>query len=202
MDGVANTPIHVPTAGAQAFPMDGIGRLGHDPPRGPTADWRVLTTAEAAGANGLTCLSKHEGARDSKVLVTHPMNDHCESNTNTDYKHEMNAVIPKGLWTQDLNIPPHVCKKQHLVGITIKVCDSNESPVVEVPTFDSIQIKRQRKPRSSADLTVSVHCSEVPAINEDTSHTDSGELKPPYYSDVQTRSEVDHDSVEPLYYEV
>ncbi|RVE44345.1 hypothetical protein evm_011007 [Chilo suppressalis] len=32
-------PINVPTAGAQAFPMDGIGRLGHDPPRGPNADW-------------------------------------------------------------------------------------------------------------------------------------------------------------------
>ncbi|RVE50801.1 hypothetical protein evm_004550 [Chilo suppressalis] len=31
-------PINVPNAGAQAFPMDGIGRLGHDPPRGPSAD--------------------------------------------------------------------------------------------------------------------------------------------------------------------
>ncbi|RVE49721.1 hypothetical protein evm_005591 [Chilo suppressalis] len=72
-------PINVPTAGAQAFPMDGIGRLGHDPPRGPSADWWVLTTADAAGANGLTCLPKHGGARDSKLLVTHPMTDHCES---------------------------------------------------------------------------------------------------------------------------
>ncbi|RVE48657.1 hypothetical protein evm_006728 [Chilo suppressalis] len=32
------SPINVPTAGAQAFPMDGIGRLGHDPPRVPSAD--------------------------------------------------------------------------------------------------------------------------------------------------------------------
>ncbi|RVE46054.1 hypothetical protein evm_009278 [Chilo suppressalis] len=56
-------PINVPTAGAQAFPMDGIGRLGHDPPRGPSADWRVLTTADAAGTNGLTCLPKHGGTR-------------------------------------------------------------------------------------------------------------------------------------------
>ncbi|RVE42251.1 hypothetical protein evm_013110, partial [Chilo suppressalis] len=31
-------PINVPTAGAQAFPMDGIGRLGHDPLRGTSAD--------------------------------------------------------------------------------------------------------------------------------------------------------------------
>ncbi|RVE44534.1 hypothetical protein evm_010819 [Chilo suppressalis] len=58
-------PINVPTAGAQAFPMDGIGRLGHDPPRGPSADWWVLTTADAAGTNGLTCLPKHGAARDS-----------------------------------------------------------------------------------------------------------------------------------------
>ncbi|RVE45279.1 hypothetical protein evm_010051 [Chilo suppressalis] len=54
-------PLNVPTAGAQAFPMDGIGRLGHDPPRGPSADWRVLTTADATRTNGLTCLSKHGG---------------------------------------------------------------------------------------------------------------------------------------------
>jgi hypothetical protein len=34
----------------------------------------VLTTANAAGTNGLTCLPKH-GARDNKILVTHPMTD-------------------------------------------------------------------------------------------------------------------------------
>ncbi|RVE40389.1 hypothetical protein evm_014961 [Chilo suppressalis] len=38
-------PINIPTAGAQAFPMDGMGRLGHDPPRIPNA------TADAAGTN-------------------------------------------------------------------------------------------------------------------------------------------------------
>ncbi|RVE42287.1 hypothetical protein evm_013052 [Chilo suppressalis] len=56
-----------------------LGRLGHDPPRGPSAGWWVRTTADAAGTNGLTCLPKHGGARDSKYLVTHPMTDHCES---------------------------------------------------------------------------------------------------------------------------
>ncbi|CAH0398113.1 unnamed protein product [Chilo suppressalis] len=35
----------IPIAGAQAFPMDGIGRLDHDPLRGPSAD------ADAAGTN-------------------------------------------------------------------------------------------------------------------------------------------------------
>ncbi|CAH0405207.1 unnamed protein product [Chilo suppressalis] len=62
--------------------MDGIGRLGHDPPRRPSADWWVLTTTDAAGTNGLTCLQKHGGARDSKFLVTHPMIDLCESYRN------------------------------------------------------------------------------------------------------------------------
>ncbi|RVE42536.1 hypothetical protein evm_012816 [Chilo suppressalis] len=76
-------PINVPTAGAQAFPMDGIGRLGHDPPRGPSADWRVLTIADTAGTNGLTCLPKHGGARDRRFLVTHPMTDHCENCLNS-----------------------------------------------------------------------------------------------------------------------
>jgi hypothetical protein len=33
----------------------------------------VLTTANAAGTNGLTCLPKHGGNRDNKFLVTHPI---------------------------------------------------------------------------------------------------------------------------------
>ncbi|RVE52739.1 hypothetical protein evm_002612 [Chilo suppressalis] len=32
-------PINVPTAGAQAFPMDGLKRLHHD--RGPSVDWNA-----------------------------------------------------------------------------------------------------------------------------------------------------------------
>ncbi|RVE52384.1 hypothetical protein evm_003022 [Chilo suppressalis] len=59
--------------------MNGIGRLGHDPPRGPSVDWLLLTIADAAGTNSLTCRLKHGGARDNKFLVTHPMTDHCES---------------------------------------------------------------------------------------------------------------------------
>jgi hypothetical protein len=43
-----------------------IRRTGHNPPRGPSADWWVLTTANAAGTNGLTPLPKHGGARDNK----------------------------------------------------------------------------------------------------------------------------------------
>jgi uncharacterized membrane protein YhdT len=33
--------------------------MGHNPPRKPSADWWVLTTANAIGSNGLTCLPKH-----------------------------------------------------------------------------------------------------------------------------------------------
>jgi hypothetical protein len=35
--------------------------------------WRVLTTANAAGTNGLTCLPKYGGIRDITFLVTHPI---------------------------------------------------------------------------------------------------------------------------------
>jgi hypothetical protein len=38
----------------------------------------MLTTANAAGTNGLTCLPKQGGVRDDKVLVTHPITDLCE----------------------------------------------------------------------------------------------------------------------------
>jgi hypothetical protein len=51
-----------------------IRRTGHNPPRVPSAGWWVLTTANAAGTNGLTCLPKHRGARDNKFF-TYPMTD-------------------------------------------------------------------------------------------------------------------------------
>jgi hypothetical protein len=47
-------PINAPTAGHALH----IRRTGLNPPRGPSADWWVLTTANSAGTNGLMCLSK------------------------------------------------------------------------------------------------------------------------------------------------
>jgi hypothetical protein len=71
---IAHQPINAPTAGAQAFLMDYT--LGERSiPRGPSAGWWMLTTANAAETNDLTCLPKHGGARDNKFLVTHPMTD-------------------------------------------------------------------------------------------------------------------------------
>jgi hypothetical protein len=67
--------INVVTAGAQAFFMDFPRRTGHNSPRGPSADWWALTTANTAETNGLTCLPKHGGAQDNKFLVTHLMTD-------------------------------------------------------------------------------------------------------------------------------
>jgi hypothetical protein len=49
--------------------------LRHGPSSEPRAGWWVLTTAKAAGTNGLTCLPKHEEARDNNFLVTPPMTD-------------------------------------------------------------------------------------------------------------------------------
>jgi hypothetical protein len=43
------------------------------PPRGPSAGWWVLMTANAAGTNGFTCFPKHGGTRDNKFFVTHPI---------------------------------------------------------------------------------------------------------------------------------
>jgi hypothetical protein len=44
----------MPTAGAQAFLMDYTRKTGYNSPRGPSAGWWVLTTANTAGTNGLT----------------------------------------------------------------------------------------------------------------------------------------------------
>jgi hypothetical protein len=43
--------------------------VGHYPLRRLSADWWMLTTANAAGINGLMCLLKHGGVQDSKFLV-------------------------------------------------------------------------------------------------------------------------------------
>jgi hypothetical protein len=51
-----------------------IRRTGHNQPPVRVGGW-VLTAANAAGTNGLTCFPKHGGARDNKFLVTHPMTD-------------------------------------------------------------------------------------------------------------------------------
>jgi hypothetical protein len=36
----------------------------HNPPRGPSVDWWVLTTTNSAGTNDFTCFPKYRGARD------------------------------------------------------------------------------------------------------------------------------------------
>jgi hypothetical protein len=70
-------PINIPTTWAQAFLIIKlhIRRPGHNPPRWPSSEWWVQTTANAAETNGLTCFPKHGRARDNKFLVTHPMTD-------------------------------------------------------------------------------------------------------------------------------
>jgi hypothetical protein len=66
---------NVLTARAQAFLIDYTRRTGHKPPREPSLGWCMLTTANAADTNGLTCLPKHERSRDSKFLITHLTTD-------------------------------------------------------------------------------------------------------------------------------
>jgi hypothetical protein len=69
--GVATSAYYCPHCWDTGLPYGlHIRRKGHNPPRGPSAGWWVLTTANAAGPNGLTCLRKHGEARDNKFLVT------------------------------------------------------------------------------------------------------------------------------------
>ncbi|RVE42535.1 hypothetical protein evm_012815 [Chilo suppressalis] len=159
-------PISVPTAGAQAFPMDGIGRLGHDPPRGPSADWRVLTTADAAGTNGLTCLPKHGEARDSKFLFTHPMIDHCEScliSTTAAERKPLLAILTKRkLNTKKLNLKN---EKESVLSGGVHVVRIDAQPPLafagndpELPRAAALRYLRRalaQKPPSSASTTSS-----------------------------------------------
>jgi hypothetical protein len=54
-----------------------IWKTGHNPHES-SADWVGVKPANAAETNGSKCLLKHGGARDIKLLVTHPMTDLCE----------------------------------------------------------------------------------------------------------------------------
>ncbi|CAG9786540.1 unnamed protein product [Diatraea saccharalis] len=76
---ISSSALLCPHSRGSGLPYGWLRRMGHDPSRGPNADWRVLTTANAAGTDGLTCLPKHGVARDNNFLVTHPVTDPCES---------------------------------------------------------------------------------------------------------------------------
>jgi hypothetical protein len=72
---IHHQPINVLTTEHRLYGSH-IRRTGQSPPRERSADWWVLTTANAAGTNGLKCLPK-QGARDNKFMVTHPKTDQC-----------------------------------------------------------------------------------------------------------------------------
>jgi hypothetical protein len=56
-------PINVPSVEYIGLPYGlHVMRMNNNPLRGLNADWWVLTTANAARANGLTCLPKHGGS--------------------------------------------------------------------------------------------------------------------------------------------
>ncbi|RVE42914.1 hypothetical protein evm_012442 [Chilo suppressalis] len=136
--------------------MDGIGRLGHDTPRGPSVDWWVLTTANAAGTNGLTCLPKHGGARDSKFLVTHPMTDHCES---------LLSGTPIYLDTVYLNPPQRIWnvlvqKSCPVNGLVMKVCDPDapQIPTVDILSRTEAIVLRHGLLLQSATVDTTVYC--------------------------------------------
>jgi hypothetical protein len=52
------------------------------------------TVVSAAETDGLSCLPKHGGARDNKILVTHPMIDFCERCLNRLFSKE-DVVVKK-----------------------------------------------------------------------------------------------------------
>ncbi|RVE54256.1 hypothetical protein evm_001083 [Chilo suppressalis] len=49
--------INIPNAGAQACAMNEIGRLGHELPRGPSADWLSHGAISAAGRVSVDLIS-------------------------------------------------------------------------------------------------------------------------------------------------
>jgi hypothetical protein len=48
-----------------------IKRTDHNPPRGPSAGWWVVTTAITARTNGLMCLPKDGAVRDNNFFFRH-----------------------------------------------------------------------------------------------------------------------------------
>jgi hypothetical protein len=64
--------------------------------------------------NGFTCLPKHEGARDNKFLITHPM---------TDQRCLTSAIIR--------HRAPHLDRKYSL-SIVISICYSNKAPMYSI----------------------------------------------------------------------
>jgi hypothetical protein len=58
----SSSTVNVPNGRAQVYFIGlHIRRMGHNPPRGPSADWWVLTTANVAGTNSLMRVPKQGG---------------------------------------------------------------------------------------------------------------------------------------------
>jgi hypothetical protein len=74
----SSSAYYCPHCWGTGFPYGSPVRItGHNPPRGPSTDWWVLTTANTVGTDGLTCFLKHVGAQDNAFLVTYLMTDQC-----------------------------------------------------------------------------------------------------------------------------
>jgi hypothetical protein len=88
-------------------------RTGHNLPRGPSTGWWVLTTANAAGTNGLTCLPKH-GARDEKF--THSMTDQCCLTSSIALLYYDNSLIWYPEQNERITLLPffHRCRERRL----------------------------------------------------------------------------------------
>jgi hypothetical protein len=55
-----------------------IRRTWHNLLHEPSADWRMLSTAKAAGTNGIEGILKHEGVQDNRFLAIHKIIDFCK----------------------------------------------------------------------------------------------------------------------------
>jgi hypothetical protein len=107
-----------------------IRRTGHNPPCGPSAGWWVLTTANTAGTNDLTYLTKHGEDRDNKFLVTHSMTDQrCLSSAIA-----RRCTVPSSssyLYTFCKYI--HITHGKHSVPIQVDVKPDHSNKKPEIP---------------------------------------------------------------------
>jgi hypothetical protein len=112
------------TTGAQAFLMDYTqGQRIITITRAQCG--LVLTTANAAGTNGLTCLPKHGGARDNKILVIHPMSGQRSlTSANT-----LRTALTAGPSSSSIN---HVRNKKLYRAIIIIIISAERLPLLDI----------------------------------------------------------------------
>jgi hypothetical protein len=125
----------------------------------------MLTTANAAETNSLTCLTKHGGAKDKKFLVAHPMTDQrC-----------LTSVLLLNVWTTGkVNPKCRIFSIKSVLYVNVIKAENQEeifesfiqSDVIRsIYYFASLHVRPTARPAIHLQFNISANALETRAVH-------------------------------------